>query len=155
MACRAEEGRGSEPNYLITMFDDATSRLLARFVPHDSTEENMKLVELYLNRFGRPAITRITGPATLVLSRQIHQETVTEEWLDGQIRGQQISHTEKGKSPFPTREAKFYRAKPRISSRREVKRTPARVPDVLQFVEVGSKHTQAPSEGKPFAHSFV
>lgn len=48
------EGRGSEPIYLITMIDDATSRVLARFVPHDSTEENMKLLELYVQRFSRP-----------------------------------------------------------------------------------------------------
>ena len=37
------EGRG-EKLYLIAMIDDATSRLLARFARHDSTEENMKLV---------------------------------------------------------------------------------------------------------------
>src|SRR6266852_6195829 len=36
------EGRG-EKLYLIAMIDDATSRLFARFVRHDSTEENMKL----------------------------------------------------------------------------------------------------------------
>ena len=36
------EGRG-ERLYLIAMIDDATSRLWARFVRHDSTEENMKL----------------------------------------------------------------------------------------------------------------
>lgn len=48
------EGRGSEPIYLITMIDDATSRVVARFVPHDSTEENMKLLEIYLRQFGRP-----------------------------------------------------------------------------------------------------
>src|SRR5436190_1842831 len=34
------EGRG-EKLYLIAMIDDATSRLFARFVPRDSTEENM------------------------------------------------------------------------------------------------------------------
>jgi hypothetical protein len=28
--------------YLIAMIDDATSRLFARFVQHDSTEENLK-----------------------------------------------------------------------------------------------------------------
>src|SRR5579863_6760896 len=39
------EGRG-EKLYLIAMIDDATSRLLARFVRHDSTEENMKLLAL-------------------------------------------------------------------------------------------------------------
>jgi hypothetical protein len=47
------EGRG-EPLYLIAMIDDATSRLFARFVRHDSTEENMKLVRSYLEKFGRP-----------------------------------------------------------------------------------------------------
>ena len=47
------EGRG-EKLYLIAMIDDATSRLYARFVRHDSTEENMKLVWSYLEKFGRP-----------------------------------------------------------------------------------------------------
>ena len=48
------EGRGIERIYLIAMIDDATSRMLARFATHDSTEENMKLLEMYLRRFGRP-----------------------------------------------------------------------------------------------------
>src|SRR6266849_2810096 len=47
------EGRG-ERLYLIAMIDDATSRLWARFVRHDSTEENMKLLWSYLEKFGRP-----------------------------------------------------------------------------------------------------
>ena len=47
------EGRG-EQLYLIAMIDDATSRLFARFVRHDTTEENMKLLWSYLERFGRP-----------------------------------------------------------------------------------------------------
>jgi hypothetical protein len=47
------EGRG-EKLYLIAMIDDATSRLFARFVRHDSTEENMKLLWRYVERFGRP-----------------------------------------------------------------------------------------------------
>jgi transposase len=47
------EGRG-ERLYLIAMIDDATSRLFARFVRHDSTEENMRLLWSYLERFGRP-----------------------------------------------------------------------------------------------------
>ena len=47
------EGRG-ERIYLISMIDDATSRLLARFVRHDSSEENMRLAWAYLERFGRP-----------------------------------------------------------------------------------------------------
>ena len=47
------EGRG-ERLYLIAMIDDATSRLLARFVRSDSTEENMRLLWEYLEKFGRP-----------------------------------------------------------------------------------------------------
>jgi transposase len=47
------EGRG-EKLYLIAMIDDATSRLFARFVRHDSTEENMQLLWSYLEKFGRP-----------------------------------------------------------------------------------------------------
>ena len=47
------EGRG-EKLYLIAMIDDATSQLLARFAPHDSTAENMRLVWKYVERNGRP-----------------------------------------------------------------------------------------------------
>ena len=47
------EGRG-EKLYLIAMIDDATSRLFARFVRHDSSAENMLLLWSYLERFGRP-----------------------------------------------------------------------------------------------------
>jgi hypothetical protein len=36
------------------MIDDATSELTARFVEHDSTEENMRLLWSYLERQGRP-----------------------------------------------------------------------------------------------------
>jgi Integrase core domain len=57
------EGRG-EKLYLIAMIDDATSRLLARFVRHDSTEENMKLLWSYLEKFGRP-VTFYTDKASL------------------------------------------------------------------------------------------
>src|ERR1039457_4623117 len=57
------EGRG-EKLYLIVMIDDATSRLFARFVRHDSTEENMKLLWSYLEKFGRP-ITFYTDKASL------------------------------------------------------------------------------------------
>jgi biotin operon repressor/transposase-like protein len=48
------EGRG-ERFYLIHMIDDATSELTARFVTHDSTEENMRLLKTYLETNGRPA----------------------------------------------------------------------------------------------------
>jgi transposase len=57
------EGRG-EKLYLIAMIDDATSRLWARFVRHDSTEENMKLLWNYLEKYGRP-LTFYTDKASL------------------------------------------------------------------------------------------
>jgi hypothetical protein len=47
------EGRGDKL-YLIHMIDDATSELTARFVRHDSTEENMRLLWRYLEKHGRP-----------------------------------------------------------------------------------------------------
>ena len=48
------EGRG-ERLYLIAMIDDATSRVHARFVRHDTAEENMRLLSgQWLERYGRP-----------------------------------------------------------------------------------------------------
>jgi transposase len=47
------EGRG-EWVYLISMIDDATSRLYARFVKSDSTAENMRVLGGYLKQQGRP-----------------------------------------------------------------------------------------------------
>jgi hypothetical protein len=47
------EGRGPKL-YLISMIDDATSRMHARFVLHDSTAENMRLLWSYLDQYGRP-----------------------------------------------------------------------------------------------------
>jgi transposase len=47
------EGRGPKL-YLIHLIDDATSELEARFVEHDSTEENMLLLWSYLEHHGRP-----------------------------------------------------------------------------------------------------
>src|SRR5882757_806619 len=47
------EGCG-EKLYLIAMIDDATSRLFARFVRHDTAEENLRLLGRYVEKFGRP-----------------------------------------------------------------------------------------------------
>jgi DNA-binding Lrp family transcriptional regulator len=47
------EGRG-ERLKLIAMIDDATSRYFARFVMSDSTEQNMAVLNQYLNQHGRP-----------------------------------------------------------------------------------------------------
>ena len=57
------EGRG-EKLYLIHMIDDATSELTARFVRHDSTEENMRLLWSYVERHGRP-VSFYTDKASL------------------------------------------------------------------------------------------
>jgi hypothetical protein len=46
------EGRGPRL-YLIAMIDDATSRALAQFVLHDTTESNMGVLEKWLLRHGR------------------------------------------------------------------------------------------------------
>jgi len=62
------EGRG-EKLYLIAMIDDATSRLFARFVRHDSTEENMLLLWRYLEKFGRP-LSFYTDKASLFQTAQ-------------------------------------------------------------------------------------
>lgn len=40
--------------YLISMIDDASSRMHAQFVLHDSTAENMRLLWKYVERYGRP-----------------------------------------------------------------------------------------------------
>jgi len=36
------------------MIDDASSRVFARFVEHDTAEQNMRVVRGYLERYGRP-----------------------------------------------------------------------------------------------------
>lgn len=46
------QGRG-EKLYLIHMIDDATSRLRARFVRHDSTEENLGMLRGWIEQHGR------------------------------------------------------------------------------------------------------
>jgi transposase len=50
--------------YLISMIDDASSRIHARFVLHDSTEENMRLVWSYVEAYGRP-VSYYTDKAAL------------------------------------------------------------------------------------------
>ncbi len=50
--------------YLISMIDDASSRIHARFVLHDSTEENMRLLWSYVERYGRP-VSYYTDKASL------------------------------------------------------------------------------------------
>ncbi len=47
------EGRGPRL-YLVAMIDDATSQAHARFVRQDSTEENLRVLWRYVERWGRP-----------------------------------------------------------------------------------------------------
>jgi len=65
------EGRG-EQLYLIAMIDDATSRLFARFVRRDTTEENMKLLWSYLEKFGRP-LAFYTDKASIFQTAEKHK----------------------------------------------------------------------------------
>src|SRR5215471_11323605 len=75
------EGRG-EKLYLIAMGDDATSRLTAGFVRHDSTEENLKQLRSYIVQHGRP-VSVYTDKASLfqVTPRAIHHRDAPEQQL--------------------------------------------------------------------------
>jgi transposase len=73
------ERRGEEP-YLIVMIDDATNRLAARFVRHDSTEENLRMLKTYLERWGRP-VAFYTDKAGLF---RVNRAPTREEQLAGQ-----------------------------------------------------------------------
>lgn len=75
------EGRG-EQIYLISMIDDATSRLWARFVRHDSREENMRLLWAYVERFGRP-LAFYTDKAGMF---QVAVKTKRQEQREGRDR---------------------------------------------------------------------
>ena len=48
------EGRGPAKMYLVAMIDDATNTLFARFVEADTTEQNMRVLWSYMERYGRP-----------------------------------------------------------------------------------------------------
>jgi hypothetical protein len=77
------ESRG-ERIYLISMIDDATSRLFARFVRHDSSEENRRLLGSYLERFGRP-LAFYTDKAGMF---QVAVKTKRQEQREGRDRPQ-------------------------------------------------------------------
>jgi transposase len=48
------EDRGPAQMYLVGMIDDATNTLHARFVKADSSEQNLRVLWSYLERYGRP-----------------------------------------------------------------------------------------------------
>lgn len=74
------EGRGPKL-YLIHMIDDATSELTAHFVEHDSTEENMRLLWIYLERHGRP-VSFYTDKASLFRTAEKRRRDRPGEQVD-------------------------------------------------------------------------
>src|SRR2546427_8644071 len=75
------EGRGKKL-YLIAMIDDATSRLTAGFVRHDSTEENLRQLRAYVEQHGRP-VAVYTDKASLfqIAPRAIHHRDAPPQQL--------------------------------------------------------------------------
>jgi hypothetical protein len=75
------EGRG-EKLYLIAMIDDATSRLTAGFVRHDSTEENLRQLRAYVEQHGRP-VSVYTDKASLfqIAPRALHHRDAPPQQL--------------------------------------------------------------------------
>lgn len=79
------EGRG-EKLYLVAMIDDATSRLMGQLVRHDSTEENLRVLKSYLERWGRP-VAFYTDKASLF---RVNRRSSVEEQLEGEEAQTQI-----------------------------------------------------------------
>ena len=65
------EGRGPKL-YLIGMLDDASSELLARFVASDSTAENMRLLQRYIEQRGRPVAVYTDKSSLFQVNRPLH-----------------------------------------------------------------------------------
>lgn len=76
------EGRGARI-YLVSMIDDATSRLYARFVDHDSTARNMEVLRGYVERYGRP-LAFYTDRASLFQTAIKTKRGQQREGKDGQ-----------------------------------------------------------------------
>jgi transposase len=73
------EDRGPQLQ-LIAMIDDATSRIWGRFSEHDSAEENMRTLQGWLRRYGRPVALYTDRNTIFHLARQ----PGVEEQLKGQ-----------------------------------------------------------------------
>lgn len=79
------EDRGPQC-HLVAMIDDATSRFWGRFVEHDTTEENLRTLEGWLRRWGRPvalytdkdSIFQPAGPARI--EEQLRGEPVRTQF---------------------------------------------------------------------------
>jgi len=79
------EGRG-EDAVVIAIIDDATSRLLLRFFPTDSTATNMTLLRDYVRRHGRPRSLYVDKASHFMTSRP----STPEEQRDGKTALTQI-----------------------------------------------------------------
>jgi hypothetical protein len=66
--------------HLIALIDDATSRAYGRFVEHDSTEENLRTLKGWLERYGRPLALYTDKNGLFVTSRPV-------QWQE-QLRGE-------------------------------------------------------------------
>jgi hypothetical protein len=75
------EGRG-ERIYFIALPDDATSRAFARFVRHDSREENLKLLWAYLTRYGRPLEIYTDLDTVFAVSKGEAARAAREGWAE-------------------------------------------------------------------------
>ena len=76
------EGRGPRL-YLVAMIDDATSQAYACFVEQDSTEENMRVLWGYLERWGRPVEFYTDKSSLFTVNRprvEAADEAVKQEW---------------------------------------------------------------------------
>jgi len=76
------EGRGPRL-YLVAMIDDASSQAYARFAEQDSTEENLRVLWGYLERWGRPVEFYTDQSSLFTVNRPIGEaadEAVKQEW---------------------------------------------------------------------------
>jgi len=76
------EGRGPRL-YLVAMIDDATSQAYARFVEQDRTEENLRVLWGYLERWGRPVEFYTDKSSLFTVNRPVVEaadEAVKQEW---------------------------------------------------------------------------
>ena len=76
------EGRGPRL-YLVAMIDDATSLAYARFVEQDSTEENLRVLWGYVERWGRPVEFYTDKSSLFTVNRprvEAADEAVKQEW---------------------------------------------------------------------------
>jgi hypothetical protein len=98
------EGRG-EKMYLVKMIDDATSHLFARFVRHDSSAENMGVLEQYLQRYGRP-LEYYTDKASIFQTTPKKNHPVREEPLPPTQIGRALEELNIARKDAPTPQAK-------------------------------------------------